>query len=216
MKWWDQMPWSLSSACWALSQVFHCPLSLSSRGSLCVFYHNKNREVYFTKSGRRRPTLAWCLAGGRGEDGDYDGAERELCAGGMACVKTTLPALRALQLWACCCDPTQEAEAFLTALHLSSKPAGPRRTLGTLGHKSLSMSPISSLQEVGFIQPLGLSWVPMGRFQQLQSGKGGEAERREAQSRNNSTALGQGPGSHWSATRDNRLDLFCKHWNPTR
>ena len=29
MKWWDQMPWSLFSECWALSQIFHSPLSLS-------------------------------------------------------------------------------------------------------------------------------------------------------------------------------------------
>ena len=29
MKWWDQMPWSLFSECWALSQPFHSPLSLS-------------------------------------------------------------------------------------------------------------------------------------------------------------------------------------------
>ena len=32
MKWWDQMPWSSFSECWALSQLFHSPLSLSSRG----------------------------------------------------------------------------------------------------------------------------------------------------------------------------------------
>ena len=32
--WWDQMPWSLFSECWALSQLFHSPLSLSSRGFL--------------------------------------------------------------------------------------------------------------------------------------------------------------------------------------
>ena len=25
MKWWDQMPWSWFSECWALSQLFHCP-----------------------------------------------------------------------------------------------------------------------------------------------------------------------------------------------
>ena len=30
MKWWDQMPWSSFSECWALSQLFHSPLSLSS------------------------------------------------------------------------------------------------------------------------------------------------------------------------------------------
>ena len=33
MKWCDQMPWSLFSECWALSQLFHSPLSLSSRDS---------------------------------------------------------------------------------------------------------------------------------------------------------------------------------------
>ena len=34
MKWWDQMPWSLFSECWAISQLFHYPLSLSSRDFL--------------------------------------------------------------------------------------------------------------------------------------------------------------------------------------
>ena len=34
MKWWDRMPWSLFSECWALSQLFRSPLSLSSRGFL--------------------------------------------------------------------------------------------------------------------------------------------------------------------------------------
>ena len=32
MKWWDRMPWSSFSECWAFSQLFHSPLSLSSRG----------------------------------------------------------------------------------------------------------------------------------------------------------------------------------------
>ena len=36
MKWWDQMPWSLFSECWVLSQLFHSSLSLSSRGSLVL------------------------------------------------------------------------------------------------------------------------------------------------------------------------------------
>ena len=31
MKWWDQMPWSSFSECWALSQLFHSTLSLSKR-----------------------------------------------------------------------------------------------------------------------------------------------------------------------------------------
>jgi len=34
LKWWDHMPWSLSSECWALSQLFHSQLSLSSRDFL--------------------------------------------------------------------------------------------------------------------------------------------------------------------------------------
>ena len=32
--WWDQIPWSSFSECWALSQLFHSPLSLSSRSFL--------------------------------------------------------------------------------------------------------------------------------------------------------------------------------------
>ena len=31
MKWWDQMPWSSFFKCCILSQLFHSPLSLSSR-----------------------------------------------------------------------------------------------------------------------------------------------------------------------------------------
>ena len=38
IKWWDRMPWSSFSECWALSQLFHSPLSLSSRGSLVFFF----------------------------------------------------------------------------------------------------------------------------------------------------------------------------------
>ena len=34
MKWWNQKPWSSFSECWALSQLIHSPLSLSSRGFL--------------------------------------------------------------------------------------------------------------------------------------------------------------------------------------
>ena len=31
MKWWDWMPWSLFSECWALSELFHSPLSFHQR-----------------------------------------------------------------------------------------------------------------------------------------------------------------------------------------
>ena len=34
----DQMPWSSFSECWALSQLFHSPLSLSLRGSLVLCF----------------------------------------------------------------------------------------------------------------------------------------------------------------------------------
>ena len=37
-KWWDWMPWSLFSECWALSQLFNSLLSLSSRGSLVLLH----------------------------------------------------------------------------------------------------------------------------------------------------------------------------------
>ena len=37
MKLWDWMPWSSFFECWVLSQVFHSPLSLSSKGSLVPF-----------------------------------------------------------------------------------------------------------------------------------------------------------------------------------
>ena len=37
LNWWDQMPWFLFPECWALSQLFHSPLSLSSRGPFSSF-----------------------------------------------------------------------------------------------------------------------------------------------------------------------------------
>ena len=37
MKWWDQMLWSSFIECWGLSQLFHSPLSLSSKGSSSFF-----------------------------------------------------------------------------------------------------------------------------------------------------------------------------------
>jgi len=33
IKWWDWMPWSSFFQCWVLSQLFHSPLSLSTRDS---------------------------------------------------------------------------------------------------------------------------------------------------------------------------------------
>ena len=36
MQWWDWMPWSFFSECRILSQLFHSPLSLSSRGESVI------------------------------------------------------------------------------------------------------------------------------------------------------------------------------------
>ena len=38
MKWWNRMPWSKFLECWALSQLIHSPVSLSSRGSLVLLH----------------------------------------------------------------------------------------------------------------------------------------------------------------------------------
>ena len=46
MKWWDWMPWSFFEY-WVLSQLFHAPLSLSSRGSLVLFtFRHKGNIIY--------------------------------------------------------------------------------------------------------------------------------------------------------------------------
>ena len=56
MKWWDRMPWSSFSERWALSQLFHSPLSLLSRGSFvllhlmqecaCIHVYKENVSIY--------------------------------------------------------------------------------------------------------------------------------------------------------------------------
>ena len=38
MKWWGRMPWCSFFEYWVLSQLFHSPLSLSSRGSLVTLH----------------------------------------------------------------------------------------------------------------------------------------------------------------------------------
>ena len=45
MKWKDEMPWYYISECWALSRLFHCPLSL------CKGSYDKPRQ-HFTKHRR--------------------------------------------------------------------------------------------------------------------------------------------------------------------
>ena len=49
MKWWDQMPGSSFFECWVLRQLFHFPLSPSSRGSFS--------SVQFSSAAQSCPTL---------------------------------------------------------------------------------------------------------------------------------------------------------------
>ena len=48
------------------------------------------------------------------------------------------------------------------------------------------------------------------------SGKGGDAETREEQSRKNSAALGQGPGSASRDTQNSIFELFCRTGTPNK
>ena len=60
MKWWDRMPWSSFSECWALGQLFHSPLSLSSRGewkSWLKAQHSENEDHGI------RPITPWEIDG---------------------------------------------------------------------------------------------------------------------------------------------------------
>ena len=45
MKWHDWMPWSSFSECWALSQLVHSPLTLSSSGSLVLHFLPKGGVI---------------------------------------------------------------------------------------------------------------------------------------------------------------------------
>ena len=56
MKWWDQMPWSSFSGCWVLSQLFHFPLLLSSRGFLVSLHFLPQGLVYqeWLRKGEKR------------------------------------------------------------------------------------------------------------------------------------------------------------------
>ena len=47
MMWGDQMSWSSFFECWVLGQLFHCPLSPSSRSSLVPFSLSAARVILF-------------------------------------------------------------------------------------------------------------------------------------------------------------------------
>ena len=60
MKWWDQMPWSSSSECWALSQLFHSPLSL--HGAIPRLRSGavaKNARLQQLRSSREEQSHTW-------------------------------------------------------------------------------------------------------------------------------------------------------------
>ena len=61
---------------------------------------------------------------------------------------------------------------------------------------------------------LDLPLVPKGRFKSCSLGKRGNAETKEKQSRNDSAALGQGPGSSLSNIHNNIFKCFCRNYGP--
>ena len=73
--------------------------------------------------------------------------------------------------------------------------AGPR---GAPGHKSLSVVSVSCLEEIGSFSLHDLPWVPEDRFKWLLIREGGDAEKREEESRNNSAIILQ-LKKNWSA-----------------
>ena len=84
--------------------------------------------------------------------------------------------------------------------------------MGPLGTKAFLSPPFLWLQVSVSLHVL--LWVPTGSFRELLIREGRGRETREEQSkRNNSAALGQGPGS---PSRDihNIFELFCKYWKP--
>ena len=76
---------------------------------------------------------------------------------------------------------------------------------GAPGHTRLSVSPFLIFRKWASFSLQDVPWVPRGRFRQLLIREGRDAETREEQSRNNSTALWQGPGS---LSRDIRNGIF--------
>ena len=63
MKWWDWMPWSLFFECWVLSQFFHTPLSLSSRGSLVPLHNYLAWFQHHSVSGNNEVQGEWSVSG---------------------------------------------------------------------------------------------------------------------------------------------------------
>ena len=83
--------------------------------------------------------------------------------------------------------------------------------VGSWAQKPLCV-PISCLQEIGFIQP---PWPSLSSKEQVQLliREAGDADMGGQFKRNNSAALGQGPGSPSRDTHNSTFELFCRYWN---
>ena len=87
--------------------------------------------------------------------------------------------------------------------------------VGAPGHKDFLCPLFLWVQEIGFIQPPWLSVSSNGQIQAVVNwGREGMRDQGETVKRNNSAALGQGPGSPARDTHDNIFELFCRDWNP--
>ena len=89
------------------------------------------------------------------------------------------------------------------------------RTLWGAWAQKLFWVPHFWLQEIVFFRPPWPSLSSKGRFLQLLIMEVRECrDNGEAVKRNNSTALGQGPGSPWRDI-NNIFKLLCRYWTPT-
>ena len=88
------------------------------------------------------------------------------------------------------------------------------RTLwGPPRYKSISVSPVSCLEEKGF-NLLGLPWVPNGRFKQSIIKEVWECRNRGKAVKKQSYSNGQGPGSSLGDVHNNLIHNFCRTWGP--
>jgi len=82
--------------------------------------------------------------------------------------------------------------------------------VGLLGIKPFCVPPLLLLQEYASFSLCDLPWVPTRRCKQLLIREGSRCETREEQSRKNSAASGQGPGSS-SRDTHNIFELIYRY-----
>ena len=79
MEWWDPMAWPKFSECWALSQLFHFPLSLSSSGFLVplhfLLFFGRNDANGETPVPRPPHAKSWLI--GKDSDAGRDWGQKE-------------------------------------------------------------------------------------------------------------------------------------------